>query len=203
MRNSKDKCFCIDPWQPTDWQIVFGNDHPLYLEIGSGKGEFISQYSRLYPNRNILGCEARPKRIRNILKKLDPLHNPNVRLLQLFVDQRMSQLFPSDCFDGIFIQHPDPWHKRRHHKNRLVNQEFIDALAVVLKLDATVQISTDHQEYAHWILREFSTHPRMASVYPEGIRHEPDDEDHIETWFEREQLRLGFAPNYMLFRKIA
>jgi len=198
----KDRYFCLDPWERRNWQSVFGNDHPLFLEIGSGKGEFISHYSKIFPDRNILGCEVRAKRIRNILKKLDPAENQNIRLLPVYVDARIGQLFPPESLSGIFIQHPDPWPKRKHHKNRLICREFIDAIAVILRLGARVQVSTDHDEYAHWILREFLTHPRMESVFPEGIRHTPGAEHHIATWFEQEQRRQGFEPNYMLFSKV-
>ncbi len=201
MKTWTNSYFCIDPWQQPNWTEIFGNDHPLYLEIGSGKGEFISEYSKLYPDRNILGCEVRPKRIKNILNKIDPAVDMNVRLLPILVDVRIAQIFAPDSIDGIFIQYPDPWPKRKHHKNRLIRQDFIDAIAVIMRLGATVQVSTDHNEYAMWILREFTTHPRMQSVYPEGIRHEPDADHHIVTWFERKQRRLGLEPNYMLFRK--
>src|SRR5690606_1866990 len=98
-----------------DPALHFKQLQPLYVEIGCGKGEFISSYSQAHPEINILGLEAAEKRIVNTLKKLDPARNSNVRLMRLFVDTSICDLLPPHSVSGIFIQHPDPWPKRRHH----------------------------------------------------------------------------------------
>ncbi|HOZ01393.1 MAG TPA: hypothetical protein PLG20_06220, partial [Candidatus Syntrophosphaera sp.] len=102
-----------------DPQAVFANANPLYIEIGSGKGEFISQYSIQHPDWNFLGFEGREKRIRNILKKISPAQHTNVRIVRLMVDANIASVLPPESVSGVFIQHPDPWPKRRHYKRRL------------------------------------------------------------------------------------
>lgn len=188
--------------QLLDYAEVFGNENPVYIEIGSGKGEFISQYPLLHPDKNFLGFEVRRKRINNILKKIDPQRHPNVRLIETLVDERINLILPAASIDGCYIQHPDPWPKRRHHKRRLFQAGFLNALASILKPDAFVQIATDHEEYAQWITREFAKCDLFASVQDEPISSEPHLSDHVITFFEQEQRRLGFEPNFMMYKRI-
>lgn len=188
--------------QPLDLQAAFPNQQPLFIEIGSGKGEFISAYSRKHQEYNLIGLEAAHKRIMNTLKKLTPQQNPNVRLMRLLVDASIKDLFPAESIQGVFIQHPDPWPKRKHHRRRLIQEDFLNALAHILMPDAQVQISTDHAGYANWILEEFLASPCFVSVYDDPLRHHTTFEDHITTWFEAEQRRQGFDPQFMLFKRI-
>lgn len=187
---------------PIDPEKFFPTIQPLYLEIGFGKGEFISSYSQLHPEINFLGIEAADKRIVNTLKKLSPEKNPNVRLMKLFADPSLSTILPPRSISGVFIQHPDPWPKRKHHRRRLIQREFLDALVSIMKPDAELQISTDHQEYAAWILEEFIAHPGFISVFDDLLRHNSPFENHITTWYEAEQRRHGFNPQFMLFKRI-
>lgn len=181
---------------------IFGNENPVYIEIGSGKGEFISTYPKFHPEWNFLGFEVRGKRIRNCLKKLDPEINPNVRLVERAVNPSITQILRPDSIAGAFIQHPDPWPKKKHHRRRLIQQDLLNALAMILIPGATVQVSTDHQEYANWIVEEFLASPHFTSIYEEPLQDEPNLDTHVVTWFEREQARMGYPPNYMLFKKI-
>ncbi len=187
---------------PLDLDSLFADKKPLFLEIGSGKGEFISSYSALHPEINILGLEAADKRINNTLKKLSPQKNPNVRLIRLHVDHTLSELIPPESISGVFIQHPDPWPKRKHHRRRLIQEGFLNTLARIMIPEAQVQISTDHEGYAAWILEEFLGNPNFVSVYEDPLLQHSTFENHIITWFEAEQRRLGFDPKFMLFKRI-
>jgi len=182
--------------------MLFPQNQPVFLEIGCGKGEFISTYSVQNPAFNILGLETASKRINNTLKKLSPDKHPNVRLLRLFVDASINIIFPPDSISGVFIQHPDPWPKRKHHRRRLIQQDFLNSLAQILKPDAQIQVSTDHTGYAAWILEEFLANPCYISVFDDPLRQQSTFEDHITTWFEAEQRRQGFDPQFMLFKRI-
>ncbi len=185
-----------------DFSKLFSNGHPVYLEIGSGKGEFISQYPTHHPDWNFIGLEVRGKRIDNILRKLSPIVNPNVRIARCYVDAKINERFVPDSISGAYIQHPDPWPKKKHHRRRLINQDFLNALSQVLKHDAFVQVSTDHDDYASWIVDEFMQNPYFEPVYDKNILEIPLLDEHIVTWFEHEQKRRGFDPKYMLYRKI-
>ena len=181
---------------------VFSTAQPLYLEIGSGKGEFISRYPTMYPEHNFLGIEMSEKRIKNCLRKLNPERNPNVRLLRRYVDSSIQDWFLPHSIHGVFIQHPDPWPKRRHHRRRLIQQDFLNALAEILNPAAQVQISTDHLDYAQWIVDEFAINPYYVSLQNQPLQSTPNLDAHVPTWFEETQKKSGFQPHYMLYKCI-
>ncbi|HCM14642.1 MAG: tRNA (guanosine(46)-N7)-methyltransferase TrmB [Candidatus Cloacimonadales bacterium] len=194
--------FVVEPSEGELLNSLFEDEHPLYLEIGSGKGEFISRYPISHPDWNFIGLEMSEKRIRNCLKKLSVELNPNVRLARKFVDAGISQLFRPSSISGVFIQHPDPWPKRKHHRRRLFRQDFLNSLAQILIPGAQVQISTDHNEYASWIVEEFLQNPHYTSMQDDPIQLHPNLDEHIVTWFEEEQRRLGYHPHFMLYERI-
>lgn len=194
--------FVLEPAADSVLNDIFDEPKPLYVEIGSGKGEFISRYPKSHLNWNFIGLEMSEKRIRNCLKKLSVEQNPNVRLVRKFVDVGIKDLFRSQSVSGVFIQHPDPWPKRKHHRRRLIQQDFLDALAEILIPEATVQVSTDHSDYAAWIVEEFLNNPHYVSLQDDPIQMHPNLDEHIVTWFEEEQRRGGFDPHFMLFKRI-
>lgn len=194
--------FVIEPIPDTTLNSVFTEANPLYIEIGSGKGEFISRYPISHPNWNFLGFEMSEKRIRNILKKINPQDHANIRLIRRKIDAGIKDLFAPESISGVFIQHPDPWPKRKHHRRRLIQADFLEALAHIMMPKAQVQISTDHEAYAAWIAEEFLDCPHFVSLQDDLIQDHPNLDEHIVTWFEQEQKRLGYNPRFMLFERI-
>ncbi len=191
----------IEPERVLDFETLFQNSNPVYLEIGSGKGEFISEYSLLHPEWNFIGFELKQKRIDITLRKLDISKHKNVRLASFMIDSAIEKIIPVDSVTGIFIQHPDPWPKRKHFKRRLVQQDFLDALSKIIKPGGFIQVSTDHENYAQWIWKEFSIRKDFSPAVAKGISLMPLLDEHIITYYEREQRRLGFEPKHMLFEK--
>lgn len=183
-----------------DLTKIFGNDNPVCLEIGCGKGEFIAQKSILHPDINFLGIDVKSNRLRATVSKLDIEKNSNVRLLRAFVDKEISQWFPKNKLERIYIIHPDPWPKKKHHKRRLIQQEFIDVLAILVKNGGYVEMATDHHEYAEWIVDNFSRRDDFKSIYENGYGFDPP-QDHIETYFEKKKKMEGFEPHFMLFKQ--
>lgn len=184
-----------------DFVSIFGNDNPIYLEIGSGKGEFLSEYSKLHPERNFMGFEVRQKRVDLIIRKLDPELHKNVRIATFLIDKEIDKIIPQHTVEGVIIQHPDPWPKRKHFKRRLFQQSFLDALAVIIKPGGSLHISTDHKEYAEWIRKEMVKRKDFTPIREEFFSEKPLLDDHIETFYEKEQRKLGFEPLHMLFVK--
>jgi len=183
-----------------DFKAIFGNNKPITLEIGSGKGEFLAIHSRIHPERNFIGIELRTKRITTILKKLDITKNTNVRLLNIFVDENVTNIIPDESIDEIIIYHPDPWPKTRHHKRRMFQESFLDSIKKILKRGGFVRISTDSYEYVLWIKDLFDKRDDYASMYEEGYtRIAP--EDHFWTYFDEVQSQEGYEPLFMLYKK--
>lgn len=186
---------------PLNFNEIFGDDKPVHLEIGSGKGEFIAKKSAIEKDVNFIGIELKPKRIVTITKKLDPEINKNVRLIKLYVDDKINEFIPQNSFDIIYIQHPDPWPKRRHHKNRLIQNKFLDSLNKILKINGEVQIATDHPEYAKWIQKIFNSRSDFKSIFENGYSMERPP-NHISTYFEERWAELGYHPTFMFYRKV-
>ena len=199
----KKNFFLISPPEKgiINYANIFGNYHELSLEIGSGKGEFLALVSQKFPEKNFLGVELKKKRIITILKKLDPKKNKNVRLLNLRVDSMITNYLPSACLNELIIYHPDPWPKKRHHKHRLFQPNFLEACSQLLKDKGLIKISTDHAEYAQWITNLFSQRDDLLSLLPDQYCLTPPV-DHFPTFFDQLQKEKGFDTWFMIYHKI-
>ena len=191
----------IDKEKVLDFQTIFGNSQPLHIEIGSGRGEFLAKKAQQEPDINFLGIELQMKRIRQILLKLDPKLHQNVRIANLYIDSNISKIIPPNSIDSIYIQHPDPWPKKRHFKNRLIQNDFINSLAKILKKDCLVKIATDHKEYSEWIIEHFANNDKFEAVFENGFTMQPYS-GHIDTYFENKKRSEGFPPIFMHYKKV-
>jgi len=192
----------IDPEKTLDLQELFHNNNPVYVEIGSGKGEFISEYALNHPEWNFIGFELKQKRVDIILRKLDLEKHSNVRLATFMIDSNIEKIIPKNSITGVFIQHPDPWPKRKHFKRRLVQNALLDALNKIIIQGGFIQVSTDHEDYAYWIWDVFKHRQDFCSPVAENISLKPLMDEHVITFYEREQRRLGFEPKHMLYKKL-
>lgn len=184
-----------------DFVKIFGNNNPVHIEIGSGKGEFISQKCRENREINIVGIELNPHRITSIMKKLDLEEDFNVKLLNHYVDKEITKVIKKHSIPVIYIQHPDPWPKRRHFKYRLINQDFIDALNLMITPGGRLEIATDHPGYSEWIIDHFSGREDFQSLFENGFTFEKQ-EGHIETYFEEVKRAEGYEPRFMFYKKL-
>ena len=198
----KRKLFLITPQdgQKLDFRSFFANDHPLHIEIGSGRGEFLLKSSQQNPGVNYVGIELKEKRISTILKQINTIDHQNIRLMKAYVDSELLSHVPENSINRIYIFHPDPWPKRKHHKNRLIQPVFIENLLPILSPEGSVVISTDFKDYASEIVKVFSQNSGYKSVYEEGFSREPEP-GHIVTYFEIKLRKEGFDPYFMRFNK--
>lgn len=127
------------------WQEVFGNDHPLYLEIGMGKGRFITELAQRYPECNYVGIEKYSSVLLRALEKRQ--NHPEVEnLLFLRMEaEDLPEVFGKDEVDGIYLNFSDPWPKDRHAKRRLPSKEFLARYDQVLKPRGRVEFKTDNR----------------------------------------------------------
>ncbi len=176
------------------------NSRSTELEIGCGKGEFIAHKSASQKATNFLGIEVKPKRIVSIVQKLDLLTTDNVRLLQLFLDQDSIKVLPAGSFVKIYINYPDPWPKAKHHKNRLINPQFISLLPDLLANSGILQIITDDQDYAQQIAQSLDSEKKLKQVGEKERKSLLANRQ--TTYFEKLKSEQGFAPNIFLYQKI-
>jgi tRNA (guanine-N7-)-methyltransferase len=158
----KDKILSSQP----NWSEIFGNDQPLALEIGCGTGHFIVEQALKQPHINFIAIDIYNKGCLKTCAKLDLAEVKNVRVMRVEARWLMTKGLPLESLTAIYINCPDPWPKKRHRSRRLVNRDFLNALAHYLIPGGDFFFSTDFDNYAEdvaWQLRDLSGYRNMLS----------------------------------------
>jgi tRNA G46 methylase TrmB len=119
--------------EPLPLAEYFGNDRPIEVDLGCGKGRFLVERARTHADTNLLGIDRMLRRIRKIDNRVRRLGYPNVRLLRIEAYYAVAFLMPASAIETYYIFFPDPWPKQRHHDHRLFNPRFVDALCRTLR----------------------------------------------------------------------
>ena len=135
---------------------LFPDSKRVIMEIGFGMGEATAQIALSDPTTGFLAVEVHRPGIGKLLLRIEELELRNVRTIEGDAFEVFEQMILDSALDGVHLFFPDPWPKARHFKRRIVNQEFIAAVAVKLKPGAFFHIATDWQQYAEWITEEFT-----------------------------------------------
>jgi tRNA (guanine-N7-)-methyltransferase len=162
-----------------DVKEVFGNTNPLEVDIGAGKGRFLVARARSNPRTNYLGIERQPGRIFATAKKAFRHGLCNLRLARVEAFEGIGDMLEPHSVSVFYIFFPDPWPKRRHHRRRLVNPEFMDLLHSRLSDGGIIHFASDHTEYAAVVEKLFAADERFVPIDP----FIPSDEE--KTDFER------------------
>src|SRR5271170_7692039 len=136
-----------DICQRLDWRELFGNNHPVELDLGAGDGGFALAYARQHPDVNLLAVERLLGRVRKIEKRTMRAKLTNLRVLRLEFGYTVKHLLPPGSVSVAHILFPDPWPKRRHWPRRLIQPEFVRDVAVALKPGGELRFTTDHAHY--------------------------------------------------------
>lgn len=182
--------------QRLDWGCVFAQAQPIEVELGSGDGSFLANYARLHPERNFLGVERLLGRLRKLNKKALRAGLMNVALLRLEASYVIEFLVPPESIDALHIYFPDPWPKRKHRKNRLINERFTDVVAKALKVGGVVYLRTDDLDYFQQMTRVFNANARFMAV------ETPKDLSEVVTDFERNFHLRGVTTNHAAYRRV-
>ena len=129
------------------WQQLFGNDHPVELEIGTGKGTFLINAAQANPQTNYMGIEWANKYYKYAADRARRWNLPNIRMLRCDARDFMISHVPSGSLQCLHVYFPDPWPKKRHHKRRLFNKQFVAAAADSLTPDGWIHVVTDVEDY--------------------------------------------------------
>lgn len=168
------------------------------LEIGFGMGETTAKIAQTLPDCDFLAVEVHTPGVGSLLKLIEEQALTNIRIVQHDVVEVLQHMLPDASLDGVHIFFPDPWHKKRHHKRRLIQGEFVKLLCTKLKAGGYLHVATDWQEYAEWVLEVLSAESQLentAKDYAEKPSYRP------LTKFENRGIKLGHGVWDMVFSR--
>ena len=177
--------------QLLDAPAAFGRTAPLILEIGFGMGEATAHIANVRPDDNFLCCEVHEPGVGALLKRLGEQGQTNVRILAHDAVEVIDHMLAPASLDGVHIFFPDPWHKKKHNKRRLIQAPLIAKLAARLKPGGYLHCATDWQPYAEQILQVLSEEPLLRNSTQNADGYAPQPDYRPLTKFENRGLRLG------------
>ncbi|KRK79914.1 tRNA (guanosine(46)-N7)-methyltransferase TrmB [Companilactobacillus nodensis] len=179
------------------WQDRFEKSQPLFLELGSGKGGFITELAKQNPQNNYVAMEVQEGAIALLLKKQVENKLPNLQLL-LANGANLTDLFAEGEVSGMYLNFSDPWPKTRHEKRRLTYKSFLEQYKTVLKDDGYIQFKTDNQglfEYSLVSMNNFGM--KFDEISLDLHNNEELNETNIPTEYEEKFSKKGFRINYL------
>jgi tRNA (guanine-N7-)-methyltransferase len=190
--------------KPIELSGAFGREAPRMLEIGFGTGDALLNFATSHPQFDCLGIEVHRPGVGHLMLQLQAAAVSNVRLICHDAVEILAQAVPERCLDRVHIFFPDPWHKKRHHKRRLIQSPFIDLIAKTMKPGAILLLSTDWEHYALQMLEVMNARvdfENTATGIPESASGFAARPDHRPlTRFERRGHRLGHQVWDLSFR---
>jgi tRNA (guanine-N7-)-methyltransferase len=185
-----------------DLDVVFGRTAPRVLEIGFGMGDVLAEMALAHPGQDYLGIEVHRPGVGRLLARLAEQGSDNVRLFRHDAIDILNQRIPDASLDLVLLFFPDPWHKKRHHKRRIIQSDFIQLIRTKLKPGGVFHMATDWEDYAHWMMALMSEAEGFENLAGEN-NYSERPEYRPETKFERRGLRLGHGIWDLLFEKTA
>lgn len=158
---------------------MFAVNQPLEVELGSGDGSFLANYAKLHPERNFIGVERLLGRLRKLDRKGLRTKLTNLRALRIESAYFVEYLLPPKSMSALHIYFPDPWPKRKHRKNRLINQRFTEIAHQALAKDGLVYLRTDDEDYFAQMVTVFAANAGFRLV------ETPEELSAVVTDFEK------------------
>jgi tRNA (guanine-N7-)-methyltransferase len=185
---------------PCDLDVLFGRRAPRVVEIGFGNGANLIHMASAQPQSDFLGIEVHRPGVGRVLLEIERLGLSNVRVSNHDAVDVIGEQLPEACLDEVLVLFPDPWHKKRHHKRRLLNEAFVALLATRLKSGGVLRTATDWEPYAIAMLEVLSGCLLLENTAVEG-GYVPRPQSRQATRFERRGERLGHGVWDLAFRR--
>jgi tRNA (guanine-N7-)-methyltransferase len=191
----------IDSHSMIDRQAVFGRAAPVTLEIGFGNGDALLAMAQSSPDTDFIGIEVHRPGVGRLLQELEKKHISNVRVMCDDAVEILRHCLPDHSLHRVLLFFPDPWHKKRHHKRRIVQPGFVELLARKLQIGGIFHLATDWENYAEHMLEVLSASDSFNNCagpghYAEKPAWRPT------TKFERRGQRLGHDVWDLLFERV-
>jgi tRNA (guanine-N7-)-methyltransferase len=184
--------------QPLDLDAAFCRSAPKILEIGFGMGESTATIALAHPENDYLALEVHTPGVGSLLKQIEEKQLVNIRIIQHDAVEVLRDMLVGNVLDGVHIFFPDPWHKTRHNKRRLIQAPFVAQLVQKLKPGGYIHVATDWQNYAEQVLAVLSAEPLLQNT---AADYAPRPAYRPLTKFEQRGLRLGHGVWDLVFRR--
>ena len=185
-----------------DWRQVFARDVPTVMEIGFGNGATLLQMAAAEPAIDFVGVEVYRPGVGSLLAGLHKLGLGNVRVIMEDAAEVLRERVPPASLARLMVFFPDPWPKKRHHKRRLVQPEFVALAAACLTPGGRLHLATDWEDYAEHMLTVLAAEPALRNLAPDG-GYVPRPGYRPATKYEQRGARLGHVVRDLLFEKPA
>lgn len=180
--------------------------HPVVLEIGFGMGEATAHIAAVLPKTHFLCCEVHEPGVGALLKRIGENGLSNIRICAHDAVEVIDHMLPLASLNGVHIFFPDPWHKTKHNKRRLIQSPMVAKLAARLKVGGYIHCATDWQPYAEQILEVLSAEPKLhnraLTTHPTLLGYAPKPHYRPLTKFENRGIRLGHGVWDLVFERV-
>jgi tRNA (guanine-N7-)-methyltransferase len=183
---------------PLDFAAVFGRQAPTVLEIGFGMGDATAQIAAALPEMNFIGVEVHEAGVGALLKRIGEQQLTNLRLVRHDAVEVLAKMIAPNALAGVHLFFPDPWHKKRHHKRRLIQGPFVQKLVTRIAPGGYLHCATDWQPYAEQMLEVLTAEPALVNT-AQGYAQKPAYRP--LTKFEARGLKLGHGVRDIVFKR--
>ncbi|MFD1739287.1 tRNA (guanosine(46)-N7)-methyltransferase TrmB [Bacillus salitolerans] len=190
MLRENDQYVIQDPeLQKGKWNEVFGNNNPIHIEVGTGKGKFITGMAKANPSINYIGVELQDSVIVGALERILEDPSPNVKLLNQNAEE-LTTFFEQGEISRVYLNFSDPWPKNRHEKRRLTYKTYLDRYKELLIKNGEIHFKTDNQGLFEYSLKSFSEYGLLLKFVSLDL-HNSDFEGNIMTEYEEKFSAKG------------
>lgn len=183
------------------WNLIFGNDHPVHIEIGMGKGQFIMQLAKDHPDINYIGIERYSSVLLRALQKMEVEPLPNIRFLCMDASM-ITEVFDKEKVAKIYLNFSDPWPKERHAKRRLTSRQFFERYDKILARNGVVEFKTDNDDLFAFSMEEVAEAGWTLDAHTFDLHHDPVlNEGNVMTEYEEKFSSLGHPIHKLIARR--
>ena len=172
------------------WAEVFGNDHPIHIEVGMGKGQFIIEMAKRNPEINYIGIEKYSSVLVRAVEKLEDYEQNNLRLIRMDAEN-IEEVFDKDEVDRIYLNFSDPWPKDRHAKRRLTSTRFLERYNNILTPEGRVMFKTDNKDLFDFSLEQVEEAGWILENHTYDLHHSEYNEENVMTEYEEKFSAKG------------
>lgn len=183
-----------------DLQQCFPKNQPITLEIGFGDGDALATLAQQRPEQNFLGMEVHRPGVGRLLMSAEKLQLENLKVIEGDAVE-LCRSIPNGSIEQILVYFPDPWHKARHNKRRLINPTFAKELARLIKVGGFLRLATDWEDYAEQMLAVLNAAPEFENCSDEA-QFVPRPDERPVTKFEKRGTRLGHVVRDLAYRRV-